>query len=125
MKSSVGAGGQSGDGGIGLGTAGGAYAQNPYAIALWFFRTSMSSMKAVGRVQPGESKSPRCSRSCKKGIRLCAVHACEFEVAADQSRIVQRVSTTFPDDDTEDAKRFIKEAGKAVEKELLKKRDGI
>jgi hypothetical protein len=31
-------GGQSGDGGIGLGTAGGAYAQNPYAIALWFWQ---------------------------------------------------------------------------------------
>jgi hypothetical protein len=52
-------------------------------------------------------------------------HACEFEVAADRSRIVQRVSTTFPDDDTEDAKRFMKVAGKAVEKELRKKRGGI
>jgi hypothetical protein len=52
-------------------------------------------------------------------------HACEFEVAADWSRIVRRVSTTFPDDDTEDAKRFIKEAGNAVEVELRKKRGGI
>ena len=49
-------------------------------------------------------------------------HACEFGVAADRSRIVQRVSTTLPDDGTEDAKQFIKDAGKAVEDALRKER---
>ena len=37
-------------------------------------------------------------------------HHCNFEVSGDRSRILQRVSTSFPDADSEDAKQFIKEA---------------
>jgi hypothetical protein len=50
------------------------------------------------------------------------LHHCQFDVSADRSRIVQRVSTSFPDEDSEDAKQFIKKAGEAVEEALRKER---
>jgi hypothetical protein len=52
-------------------------------------------------------------------------HFCMFEVSADQSRIVQRGdSSSFVDDDSEDAKQFIRDAGKAVEEFLRRLRGG-